>query len=115
MLLVRRNRENVGTCRSTSSATTAADCSICWLSSTVTLAGVSPSRCSVRLGVTVTSSNSDAGDSIDFHRARLERLLLLRETASEDDQRGPTIWNAVEGKPAVRTGDRLNGSPHRSG
>ena len=51
-LLVRRNRLNVGTGRSTSSATTAGDCRICSLSMTLTLAGTSPSRCSLRVGVT---------------------------------------------------------------
>ena len=39
MLLVRRNRLNVGICRSTSSATTAGDCSICSLLTTLMLNG----------------------------------------------------------------------------
>ena len=62
-LLVRRNRLKVGTWRSTSSATTAGDWRICSLSMTLTLAGTSPSRCSVRVGVTVTDSKSVAGAS----------------------------------------------------
>src|SRR3954466_15725453 len=44
-LLVRRNRLNVGTCRSTSSATTAGDCRMSLLLRTLTLAGTSPRRC----------------------------------------------------------------------
>src|SRR5215216_6532533 len=62
-LLVRRNRLKVGTNRSTSSATTEGDRLIVSLSTTLTLAGTSPSRCSVRVGVTVTDSNSVAGTS----------------------------------------------------
>src|SRR6185436_5014238 len=60
-LLVRRNRLKVGIWRSTSSATTAGEF---WMSSawsTLMLAGVSPSRCSVRDAVTVTCSSSCAG------------------------------------------------------
>ena len=62
-LLVRRNRLKVGTRRRTSSAPVAGDWRICSLSTTVTLAGTSPSRCSVRVGVTVTDSKSPAGAS----------------------------------------------------
>src|SRR5712691_10779188 len=60
-LLVRRKRLKVGICRSTSSATTAGDILISSLCSTFTLAAMSPSRCSVRDAVTVTSSRSVAG------------------------------------------------------
>src|SRR6187397_673325 len=60
-LLVRRKRLNVGAWRSTSSATTAGDRRICSLSMTLTLAGTSASRCSVRVGVTDTDSKSVAG------------------------------------------------------
>ena len=41
----------------------AGDWRICSLSTTVTLAGTSPSRCSVRVGVTVTDSKRPAGAS----------------------------------------------------
>ena len=61
-LLDRRKRLNVGTCRSTSSATTAGDSRICWLDRTVTLAGTSPARCSPRVAVTATVSDSGASD-----------------------------------------------------
>src|SRR5688572_5601119 len=60
-LLVRRNRLNVGTSRSTSSATMAGERRIVSLSITLTLAGTSPRRCSVRVGVTVTDSKTVAG------------------------------------------------------
>src|SRR5439155_5350182 len=60
-LLVRRNRLKVGTWRSTSSATSAGDAAISRLLTTLTLAGVSPRRCSLRVGVTVTVSNNPAG------------------------------------------------------
>src|SRR5262245_35198710 len=59
-LLLRRNRLKVGTWRSTSSATTAGDCRIVSFSTTFALTGTSPSRFSVRVGVTVTVSNSVA-------------------------------------------------------
>jgi len=63
-LLVRRNRLKLGTLRRTSSAVNAGDDSIVSLVTTLTLAGVSPSRCSVRVGVTVTVSNRVAGSTI---------------------------------------------------
>ncbi len=56
MLLVRRNRLNVGTCRSTSSATTAGDRSICSLDTMLTLAGTSVMSCSERVAVTTSCS-----------------------------------------------------------
>ena len=62
-LLVRRNRLKVGTRRKTSSAPVAGDWRICSLSTTLMLAGTSPRRCSVRVGVTVTDSKSPAGAS----------------------------------------------------
>jgi hypothetical protein len=62
-LLARRNRLKLGTLRSTSSAVSAGDDSIVSLVTTLTLAGTSPSRCSVRVGVTVTVSNSVAGST----------------------------------------------------
>ena len=40
---------------------------------TLTLAGMSPSRCSVRVGVTVTVSSSVAGSTIDVDRVRRRR------------------------------------------
>ena len=45
----------------------------------------------------------------DFHRARLERLFLLREAAGEDDEGGAASGYPVEGEPPVRTGDGLRG------
>ena len=60
-LLVRRNRLNVGTCRSTSSATTAGDCRMSSRVSTLTLAGRSPVSCWLRAAVTVTVSETLAG------------------------------------------------------
>ena len=57
-LLVRRNRLKVGICRSTSSATTAGDWRMSWRLSTLTLAGRSPVRCSLRVAVTVTVSDT---------------------------------------------------------
>src|SRR5688500_5039880 len=63
-LLVRRNRLNVGIWRSTSSATTAGDCSICVLLTTLTLAGTSAIRCSDRVAVTVSCSTMPAGFSL---------------------------------------------------
>jgi hypothetical protein len=61
-LLVRRNRLKVGAWRSTSSATTRRPADLLLLM-TLTLAGTSASRCSVRVGVTDTDSNSVAGVS----------------------------------------------------
>ena len=62
-LLVRRNRLNVGTCRSTSSATTAGEFLMASVSRTLMLAGMLPSRSALREGVTVTVSSSVAGSS----------------------------------------------------
>src|SRR5882672_5065734 len=62
-LLVRRNKLNVGSCRNTSSATTAGEFRMSSERSTLTLAGTLPSRCSVRDAVTVTSSRRPAGSS----------------------------------------------------
>ncbi len=59
-LLLRRKRLKVGTSRSTSSATTAGDCRIVSFSMMFALTGTSPSRFAVRVGVTVTVSNSPA-------------------------------------------------------
>ena len=59
-LLLRRNRLKVGTCRSTSSATTAGDCRIVSFSTMFALTGTSPSRFALRVGVTVTVSSSPA-------------------------------------------------------
>ena len=59
-LLLRRNRLNVGTCLSTSSATTAGDCWIVSFSMMLALTGTSPRAFSLRVGVTVTVSNSVA-------------------------------------------------------
>ena len=61
-LLVRRNKLNVGIWRSTSSATTAGEALMSSLVNTLTLAGISPTRCSLRVGVTVTVSSTVAGD-----------------------------------------------------
>src|SRR3954466_8050696 len=62
-LLVRLNRLKLGTLRRTSSAVSAGEASMVSLVTTLTLAGTSPSRCSVRVGVTVTVSNSVAGST----------------------------------------------------
>src|SRR6188472_2152296 len=59
-LLLRRNRLNVGTCLSTSSATTAGDCRMVSFSMMLALTGTSPRAFSLRVGVTVTVSNNVA-------------------------------------------------------
>jgi hypothetical protein len=61
-LLVRLNKLNVGIWRSTSSATTAGEALMSSLVNTLTLAGMSPARCSLRVGVTVTVSFNGAGE-----------------------------------------------------
>src|SRR5262245_52039567 len=59
-LLLRRNRLKVGTCRSTSSATTAGDWRMVSFSTMFALTGTSPRRFALRVGVTVTVSNNPA-------------------------------------------------------
>src|SRR5438552_5918435 len=101
-LLVRRNRLNVGICRSTSSATTAGDVRMSSLVSTLTLAGTAPDRCSVRVGVTVTVSASVAGDSTmssaagvaltcsDFSANPPARTITVRSLADDSTENRPS-------------------------
>ena len=86
-LLVRRNRLNVGTCRSTSSATTAGDWRMSSRPITLTLAGTSPRRCSIRDAVTVTVSDSDAGVSTTSTRRLVAPGASVRRDSANDWRR----------------------------
>ena len=105
---MRRNRLNVGTCRSTSSAISAGDASIVSLVTTLTLAGMSPSRCSVRVGVTVTVSSSAAGASVDVDRRATRSLDALRvfsaKPPARHDDRDVAGRRRLDGEAAVRSG-----------
>ena len=100
-LLVRRKRLNVGTCRSTSSASSAGDASIASLVRTLTLAGTSPSRCSVRVGVTVTVSSSVAGSTDDFDRVR-SRLDAFCVFSAKPPARTTMVTSPVSGVSMVK-------------
>ena len=105
-LLVRRNRLNVGICRRTSSATTAGDDLMSSLVSTLTLAGMSPARCSLRAGVTVTVSRIAAGDTtISSSRAR-----SLVDTRAVFSAKPPARTTSVTSSPSgVSTEKRPSG------
>jgi hypothetical protein len=114
-LLLRRKRLNVGICRSTSSATTAGDDLISSPVRMLTLAGVSPRRCSPRLGVTVTVSSTPAGATTTLsspaRSAAVTRLVVsakppartIRVTASPS---GVSIVNRPSGPLVIcRSGE----------
>ena len=109
-LLVRRNRLNVGTCRSTSSAISAGDASIASLVTTLTLAGTSPSRCSVRVGVTVTVSSRLAGASVTSidRDGSVTCCTPGRESAGEHGDGDVPAAGRFDGEPAVGAGRRPN-------
>ena len=99
-LLVRRNRLKVGAWRSTSSATTAGDRRICSLSMTLTLAGTSASRCSVRVGVTDTDSKRVGRGQLhlertpsagcDFSAKPLARTTMVAPEGTEPNENLPS-------------------------
>ena len=100
-LLVRRNRLKVGAWRSTSSETTAGDCRICSLLMTLTRAGTSPSRCSVRVGVTETRSKKVAGSSstsssplgeagCDFSAKPLALTTMVASEGTDENEKLPS-------------------------
>ena len=71
---------------------------------TLTLAGISPRRCSVRVGVTVTVSSRVAGASTRSRSpvcAGGTCVGFLREPSREDDDRQLTGFGHVDGEPAV--------------
>ena len=73
------------------------------------LTGTSPSRFSLRVGVTVTVSNNVAifSTTLDFVRVRRHRCRPLGESARADDERQAADLEHRTGEPAVRTGHRL--------
>ena len=75
-LLVRRNRLKVGIWRRTSSATSAGEFLMSSLSMMLMLAGMLPSRSSLRAGVTVTVSSRAGGVDDDFDVGGVVKRLL---------------------------------------
>ncbi len=117
-LLLRRNRLNVGTCRSTSSATTAGDCRIVSFSTMLALTGTSPRRFSLRVGVTVTVSKSPASLRTTSAFTRRHRFGPLGKSAGADNHRQvAAIGTPVSVKRPSGPGDGLPfdavGSPAR--
>ena len=80
---------------------------------TVTLAGTSPSRCSVRVGVTVTDSRRPAGSSTISRGPLGVRGWLLRESTCPHDKRGTAGRSTVQAESAVRAGHLLVTRPAR--
>ena len=108
-LLARRKRLKVGIWRRTSSATSAGEALISSLVRTLTLAGTSPSRCSVRVAVTATVSSSAPGaiTMSTSGRAGLNALLLFGESAGAHDEEDVAALGRLDREPAVGPRRRL--------
>ena len=87
MLLERRNRLNVGICCRMSSATTAGASLMSSRVITLTLAGTSPSRCSLRVGVTVTASEMPAGWSVTSRLCVADAAGIVRRNSAKPPDR----------------------------
>ena len=73
---------------------------ICSLSMTLTLAGTSASRCSVRVGVTDTDSNRVAGASSTVERRRRPAAILRRSRCAHRTMVAPAGTEPNENRPS---------------